>query len=233
VEAARCLLKSVPELSGSRLLDVGCGTGNLLIAAIEGGAKQAVGIDIEPREFGDNMLPELAAELGVDAGRVSTIAGDFGTAELGCEFDIVTCVDVLEHVADPGATVRNIYGHLRPGGLAVLDVSPLYYSQVGHHLWHVFPRETLPWAHLYKDFDGLLEAAGLNEWFRLRFRELSRITASNIRSMSEGSGFIIEREHGSRTGELDYPRVRERIDSRRVPSHDDLFREWIRLDLRK
>jgi methionine biosynthesis protein MetW len=98
-----------------RLLDVGCGKGDLITAALAGGrCRDAVGIDIgEP-------AVAIARKRGLDA-RVH----DLNESALPFQdqsFDCVTLMAVLEHVFDPLFAVSEIYRVLKPNGSLILAV---------------------------------------------------------------------------------------------------------------
>jgi SAM-dependent methyltransferase len=95
-----------------RLLDVGAGPGVLLAAGSARGW-DGVGVDLNP------WAVRTAAQLGLDV-RQGTIA-DGGFAEE--EFDLVTIMDVLEHVTDPEAMIAEAGRVVRPGG-AVAVLTP-------------------------------------------------------------------------------------------------------------
>jgi len=94
----------------ARLLDVGCGNGELLAAAAERGY-EVEGIDVS----------ETSAELCRSRG-LSARAGDFLSADLGGPFDVLTMWDVVEHLRSPAAFLRRARDLLRPTGLLVLKI---------------------------------------------------------------------------------------------------------------
>lgn len=90
----------------NRLLDIGCGAGNLLLAAQKNGW-EAQGLDVSLQAV------EHVRELGFEV-----FHGELRNAQLPAEhFDVITAAELLEHLPDPRAELREIARLLRPGGL--------------------------------------------------------------------------------------------------------------------
>jgi 2-polyprenyl-6-hydroxyphenyl methylase/3-demethylubiquinone-9 3-methyltransferase len=100
-------------LDGKTALDVGCGAGLLCEPLARLGAK-VTGIDASPEVIA--VAKEHAAAMGLD---VNYRAGD--VQELEGQFDLVTSLEVIEHVADPGAFLKALARQLAPGGLMILS----------------------------------------------------------------------------------------------------------------
>lgn len=134
---------SVKPLSGKSALDVGCGAGLLCEPLARLGAG-VTGVDAAPANIEAAALH--AAGSGLD---VRYLAGELATLGLG-RFDLVTSLEVLEHVADKAAFVVELARHLAPGGLMVLstpnrtDASRLLLVGLAETLGHV-PRGTHHW----------------------------------------------------------------------------------------
>lgn len=100
-------------LRGQRVLDVGCG-GGILAEAMARRAEHVTGIDMAHRPLGVARLH--AIEQGVANVDYREIAAEALAAEAPASFDTVTCMEMLEHVPDPGAIVRACATLVRPGG---------------------------------------------------------------------------------------------------------------------
>lgn len=107
-------IQSVKPLAGKTALDVGCGAGLLCepLARL-GGA--VTGVDAAPENA-------QAAALHADnsALDIRYIAGEIGQQNIGT-FDLVTCLEVIEHVADKQAFLGELAAKLAPGGLMILS----------------------------------------------------------------------------------------------------------------
>jgi ubiquinone/menaquinone biosynthesis C-methylase UbiE len=152
-------LKSHRRQTPLSLLDIGCGTGaNLpMLTETVGAEGGVVALDYSPlalqfagRELKKQALRKSVTLLRGDATRLPFADG---------EFDVVTMLDVLEHVENDGAAVREIYRVLAPGGAFVLSV-PAY-----QHLWsahdtalHHFRR------YEYSGLKKVLESGGFQVW---------------------------------------------------------------------
>lgn len=99
------------DLQGLRVLDVGCGGGILSEALAERGAT-VVGIDLAESalQAAEAHLAGQAVEYRLESSRDAAARGE--------SFDAVTCMEMLEHVADPAAVLRDIHALLKPGGWA-------------------------------------------------------------------------------------------------------------------
>jgi 2-polyprenyl-6-hydroxyphenyl methylase / 3-demethylubiquinone-9 3-methyltransferase len=98
-------------LRGARALDVGCG-GGLLAESLARAGADVMGIDLAPTMIETARLHALDSGLKIDyqiesAESVATRPG---------RFDVVTCMEMLEHVPDPAATVAVLGALVRPGG---------------------------------------------------------------------------------------------------------------------
>ena len=99
-------------LAGKRVVDVGCGGGILAEAMALRGAK-VTGIDLAEKPLKIASLHRLESGVEVDYRLVSAEAL---AAESPAAFDVVTCMEMLEHVPDPASTVRACASLARPGG---------------------------------------------------------------------------------------------------------------------
>ena len=101
-------------LKGRSALDVGCGAGLLAEPLVRLGAT-VTGVDAAPENIAAAAVHATAGGLSIDyrAGGVEAVAGE--------TFDLVTSMEVIEHVADPARFVRGLAGALAPGGLMVLS----------------------------------------------------------------------------------------------------------------
>lgn len=106
---------SVAPLAGLRVLDVGCGGGILAESMATRGA-HVTGIDLAARPLGVARLHAL--ETGVEGLEYLEVSAESLSEQRAGEFDVVTCMEMLEHVPDPGAIVRACAALLRPGGHA-------------------------------------------------------------------------------------------------------------------
>lgn len=120
------------RLLGLRLLDVGCGLGGKMVWYAECGARQVVGLDLEPKHVRQSRV--FAAARG-QAARIAVVRGDamrlpFAPA---C-FEVVTANDALEHFADPAAALAELARVIARGGHLYLYFTP-YRSPLGSHLY--------------------------------------------------------------------------------------------------
>jgi 2-polyprenyl-6-hydroxyphenyl methylase/3-demethylubiquinone-9 3-methyltransferase len=100
------------RLAGKRVLDVGCGGGVLAEAMARAGA-QVTGIDLAERPLRVAQLHRLESGVAVEYELISPEA--LAEREPG-RYDVVTCMEVLEHVPDPASTVRACGQLARAGG---------------------------------------------------------------------------------------------------------------------
>ena len=107
-------VESVKPLAGKRALDVGCGAGLLCEPLARLGA-EVTGVDAAPQNIAAAKAHARGAGLAIDY-------RDGELSALGLEqFDLVTAMEVLEHVADKPAFLASLAAHLAPGGLMVLS----------------------------------------------------------------------------------------------------------------
>lgn len=105
-------INSYAKLSDKRILDVGCGGGILSESMAKLGAS-VKGIDLSPEALGVADLHSLESGITLD---YELIAAEALAVRSPASFDVVTCMELLEHVPDPGATVRACAQLVKPGG---------------------------------------------------------------------------------------------------------------------
>ncbi|HEV2423307.1 MAG TPA: class I SAM-dependent methyltransferase [Terriglobia bacterium] len=129
-------------LESGRILDVGCGLG-LFLLALDPKRWDRYGIEVMPA-----ALREARRRLGADR----ILAEDLSAAVLpDAQFDVITFWDVLEHLPDPVAALRQSFRLLRPGGLLLVRAPNLasylarrfggdwYELSLPYHLFHFTP----------------------------------------------------------------------------------------------
>jgi 2-polyprenyl-6-hydroxyphenyl methylase/3-demethylubiquinone-9 3-methyltransferase len=108
---ARYVLERAP-LRGARALDVGCGGGLLAESLAKAGA-DVMAVDLAPTMIETARLHALDSGLKIDY-RVES--AEHVLATQAGKFDVVTCMEMLEHVPEPASTVAVLGGLVRPGG---------------------------------------------------------------------------------------------------------------------
>lgn len=106
-------------LAGKKILDVGCGGGILSESMARRGA-DVTGIDLGTENLKAATVHAEQSDLSAIL-RYQHIAVETLAAEQAGQFDVVTCMEMLEHVPDPSAIVKACYDLLAPGGVCVLS----------------------------------------------------------------------------------------------------------------
>ena len=102
------------DLKNAKVLDVGCG-GGILTESMAGCGATVTGIDMAEGPLAVARLHKI--ESGVDVDYQQIAAEEFAARHAG-EFDVVTCLEMLEHVPSPASIVESVSKLLRPGGHA-------------------------------------------------------------------------------------------------------------------
>ena len=144
---------ALATLRGKQVLDVGCG-GGILTEAMARRAAAVLGIDLAAKPLGVARLHALEAQVNnVDYREIATEAL---AAEQPGAFDVVTCMEMLEHVPDPSAVVRACATLVKPGGwvfFSTLNRNPksFAFAIVGaEYLLRLLPRGTHEYARFIK-----------------------------------------------------------------------------------
>lgn len=148
-------------LSGARVLDVGCG-GGILAESLARKGGIVTGIDVAPRVLATAKLHLHESGLQVDY--QEKLVEDLAQ-ESPAGFDVVTCMEMLEHVPDPASIIQSIEKLLKPGGhgfFSTLNRTPLAFALgiVGaEYIAQLLPRGT----HRY---DRFIRPSELSAWLR-------------------------------------------------------------------
>jgi 2-polyprenyl-6-hydroxyphenyl methylase/3-demethylubiquinone-9 3-methyltransferase len=177
-------------VAGKRLVDVGCGGGILAEAMAQRGAA-VTGIDMGSAPLAVARLHQQ--ESGVEVRYLQSTAEELAAAEAG-NFDIVCCLEMLEHVPDPGSVISACADLARAGGslyFSTINRNPkaFLFAVVGaEHILQLLP----PGTHEYAKFIRPSELAG---WIRdaglvvegmtgLTYNPLTKIYRLNPRDVS-------------------------------------------------
>jgi len=145
-------------LNGKSVLDVGCGGGILSESMARRGA-QVTGIDLGEKALKVARLHQLESGIAVD---YRLMAVETMASEQPAGFDVVTCMEMLEHVPDPAAIIAACAKLVKPGGhvfFSTLNRNPKSYlfAVIGaEYVLNLLPRGT----HEYEKFIKPSELAG-------------------------------------------------------------------------
>lgn len=153
-------------LAGKNVIDVGCG-GGILSESMAAAGATVTGIDLSDKALGVARLHLL--ESGLKVNYELAAAEDYAERNAG-QFDVVTCLEMLEHVPDPASTVAACANLVRPGGdvyFSTLNRNPKSYlfAIIGaEYLFRLLPRGTHEYARFIKpsELSRACRAAGLD-----------------------------------------------------------------------
>lgn len=159
-------INGIVPLSGQRVLDVGCGGGILADAMARRGA-EVLGIDLASKAL---KIAELHA-LEVQTPNIvyRKIGAEDLAAEAAGTFDVVTCMEMLEHVPDPLSVVHACTTLVRPGGHVFFstinrNAKAFLFAIVGaEYVLSMLPRGTHEYAKFIRpsELSSFIRAAGL------------------------------------------------------------------------
>jgi len=149
------------EIADRPILDVGCG-GGILAESLARKGGNVTGIDVAPKVLAIARLHLHESGLDVDYRETTIEQQALETPE---HFDVVTCMEMLEHVPEPASVIQSVQELLKPGGHAffsTLNRTPLAFALgiVGaEHIARLLPRGT----HRY---DRFIRPSELSAWAR-------------------------------------------------------------------
>ena len=160
-------IDDIVPLAGKRVLDIGCGGGILADAMARKGA-EVLGIDLAGKALKVAQLHALEAQTqGV---RYREVSAETLATEQPESFDVVTCMEMLEHVPDPSSVVRACATLVKPGGHVFFstinrNAKAFVFAIVGaEYILNLLPRGTHEFAKFIKpsELAAYARAAGLD-----------------------------------------------------------------------
>lgn len=160
-------IDGLAPLQGLNVLDVGCGGGILSDSMARKGA-QVTGIDLSTKALRVAQLHAL--EAGTPHVQYREVSAEALAAEMPGQFDVVTCMEMLEHVPDPASVVRACSTLVKPGGwvfFSTINRNPksFLFAIVGaEYLLQMLPKGTHEYAKMIRpsELAGYCRQAGLD-----------------------------------------------------------------------
>ena len=146
-------IDGIAPLKGQRALDVGCGGGILADAMARKGA-DVLGIDLAEKSLKVAQLHAL--EAGTSQITYRLVAAEALAAEMPDQFDVVTCMEMLEHVPDPASVVQACARLAKPGGwvfFSTINRNPKSFLMAilgAEYVLNLVPRGTHEYARLLR-----------------------------------------------------------------------------------
>lgn len=146
-------IDGIAPLNGQRVLDVGCGGGILADAMARKGA-DVLGIDLAEKSLKVAQLHAL--EAGTSQITYRLVAAEALAAEMPDQFDVVTCMEMLEHVPDPASVVQACARLAKPGGwvfFSTINRNPKSFLMAilgAEYVLNLVPRGTHEYARLLR-----------------------------------------------------------------------------------
>ena len=166
-------------LPGARMIDVGCGGGLITEALAERGAK-VTGIDLSERALGVAKLHLKESGREVD---YRLIAAEEIAQQMPGVFDAVTCLEMLEHVPDPAATIAACAQLVKPDGdvfFSTINRNPKAYLMAvigAEYVLKWLPRGT-------HDYAKFIKPSELSRWCREAGLEVKEIVGMSYQPLS-------------------------------------------------
>lgn len=154
-------IDKIAPLAGKRVLDVGCG-GGILAESMAARGAQVTGIDMGEAPLEVARLHLLESGLDIDYQRIPV---EQLAAEHPGSFDVITCMEMLEHVPDPASVIRACATLVRPDGklfFSTINRNPKSYlfAIIGaEYILRLLPKGT-------HDFDKFIRPSELDNWLR-------------------------------------------------------------------
>jgi 2-polyprenyl-6-hydroxyphenyl methylase/3-demethylubiquinone-9 3-methyltransferase len=149
------------NLKGSKVLDVGCG-GGILTEAMAGQGATVTGIDMAEKPLGVARLHQ--AESGTDVEYLQSTAEALAGERAG-QYDVVTCLEMLEHVPSPKTVIEACRDLVKPGGdvfFSTINRNPksFLFAIVGaEYVLRLLPKGT-------HEYDKFIRPSELESWAR-------------------------------------------------------------------
>ena len=170
----------IAAISGKTLLDVGCGGGILSESLADSGAK-VTGIDLADKSLQVAKLHLLESGKQVEYRK---IAVEELAAELPGHYDVVSCMEMLEHVPDPAAVIAACAQLVKPNGhvfFSTLNRNPksyLYAVLGAEYVLKLLPRGT-------HDFAKFIKPSELAQWCRKAGLNVTDVTGMSYNPLNK------------------------------------------------
>jgi 2-polyprenyl-6-hydroxyphenyl methylase/3-demethylubiquinone-9 3-methyltransferase len=166
-------------LAGKRVVDVGCG-GGILAESMAARGAQVVGVDMAGSALAVAKLHTLESGLSVDYRQMT--AEQLAETE-PASFDVVTCMELLEHVPDPALLVASCAQLVKPGGqvfFSTLNRNPKSYLlaiAAAEYVLKMLPKGT-------HDYAKFIRPAELAKWLRAAELDLKNFTGMSYNPLT-------------------------------------------------
>jgi 2-polyprenyl-6-hydroxyphenyl methylase/3-demethylubiquinone-9 3-methyltransferase len=188
-------IQSLVSLQGKDVVDIGCGGGILTDAMARNGAN-ALGADLATKSLKVAQLHALEAQT--PNVRYQEISAEDLAAERPASFDVVTCMEMLEHVPDPSSIVRACATLVKPGGWVFFstlnrNAKSFLFAIVGaEYILNLLPRGTHEYAKFIRPSELARDCreAGL-EWKQTRGMEYNPLTRRYWMSQDTSVNYLV------------------------------------------
>ena len=188
-------IQSLVSLQDKEVVDIGCGGGILTDAMARSGAR-ALGADLATKSLKVAQLHALEAQT--PNVRYQEISAEALAVERPASFDVVTCMEMLEHVPDPASIVRACASLVKPGGWVFFstlnrNAKSFLFAIVGaEYVLNLLPRGTHEYAKFIRPSELARDCreAGL-EWKQTRGMEYNPLTRRYWMSQDTSVNYLV------------------------------------------